>query len=1219
MECFGVKMKGGRRSFPANLVAMRSYIERVDDRPGRSRPRRSVRFTTPGHGFWRTDGGWLAPAPLLLVVLLWVCRSGLAQENAPVQATILAVSGRVEFSPAGSTTWYAATTNHALYGGDQLRTGDRSRATLRLRDQSVLPVGERSLLKLQGRQDTLLIQLLKGVLYFFHRDRPGRIELEGGGLNAAVRGTEVAFSVGDDGETALTVYDGEVEVTDDAGAVLRLGTGDVATGGPGNPLRRTAIVETGDWSAVQWALYYPAILAPEDLGWTAPPDEALRASWDRYRRGHLPAALAAYPAGRPPASDAERVYLGALLFSVGAIDEARRVFAEVTEGSSLAPVVAAHRDLAATVQRGGGDAGPPLDSTAGWLAESYRRQAQARLAEARDAARAATERAPESGFAWVRLAELEFSLGRVREATDALERGLEKSPENAAGHVLRGFLLAARHRVREAEAAFDNAVGLDGWLANGWLGRGLCRIRRGDLAGGRADLLVAAATEPQRAVLRSYLGKALAEGRPFEVAAREGQAARELDLAKRLDSGDPTAWLYSALLRQQENRVNEAIADLEESLVRNDNRAVYRSRLRLDEDRAVREANLANLFADAGLVAIGEREATRSVNADYANPGAHLFLANTYDARRDPRQIQLRYETPWFSEYLLANLLSPVGVGALSPTISHNEYSNFFERDRVGVANETTWTSNGDWLEEASLFGQFGNLAFALDGYYRSEVGQRANQDLEQMGLTATARAQAGPADGLFLQVIQYDGESGDVLRRYDPTRAIPGLRLEERHEPVVIGGWHHEWQPGVHTLFLASPWRTTQAYRNPANAVLTVLTDETGEINSASYSPVPLEHYRTEFTGVSLELQQLWELRSHTLIGGLRYQSGTFDTEAALDVAAYDPTAPALSFADPGLERWSFYAYDQWELRRGLLLTAGLVYDRLSQPVNFRIAPLTPGEDTLDQVSPKVGVTWSPWTGGTLRGAYTRSLGGVSYDQSFRLEPVQVAGFTQAYRGLFPESVVGSLAGQEMETAGLAWDQNFPSRTFVTLAGEWLSSEAHRDTGGFVYGTGPDAATAAFRQELDFLERSLSATVGQLVGRDLSLVLRYRLSEAELDAEYPGLPAGSPFFPEQRRRERSVLHELGLGARYQLPAGFFASWESRWTRQSNHEDAGGLAGDDFWQHDVWVGWRFGRRHAELAVGILNLTDQDYRLHPLNDFQETYRDRTVAVSGRFGF
>ena len=69
------------------------------------------------------------------------------------------------------------------------------------------------------------------------------------------------------------------------------------------------------------------------------------------------------------------------------------------------------------------------------------------------------------------------------------------------------------------------------------------------------------------------------------------------------------------------------------------------------------------------------REATRGVDADYSNASSHLFLANSYNALRDPTRVNLRYETPWFNELLLANLLSPVGGGPLSQFVSEQEYS----------------------------------------------------------------------------------------------------------------------------------------------------------------------------------------------------------------------------------------------------------------------------------------------------------------------------------------------------------------------------------------------------------------------------------------------------------------------------------------------------------------------------------------------------------------
>ena len=189
----------------------------------------------------------------------------------------------------------------------------------------------------------------------------------------------------------------------------------------------------------------------------------------------------------------------------------------------------------------------------------------------------------------------------------------------------------------EAVEWFNRALAVDSALGNAWLGRGLCRIRCGDIKGGREDLLVAAALEPQRAELRSYLGKAYAEAGDYP------HAEKELQLAKKLDPNDPTAWLYSALLNQENNRINDAIRDLEKSQALNDNRSVYRSQLLLDQDRAVRSANLAAMYQDAGMSDVAMREAARAVNYDYANYSAHLFLANSYAALSDPNLINLRY------------------------------------------------------------------------------------------------------------------------------------------------------------------------------------------------------------------------------------------------------------------------------------------------------------------------------------------------------------------------------------------------------------------------------------------------------------------------------------------------------------------------------------------------------------------------------------------------
>ncbi|MCI0533959.1 MAG: TonB-dependent receptor [Verrucomicrobiales bacterium] len=585
----------------------------------------------------------------------------------------------------------------------------------------------------------------------------------------------------------------------------------------------------------------------------------------------------------------------------------------------------------------------------------------------------------------------------------------------------------------------------------------------------------------------------------------------------------------------------------------------------------------------------------------------HLFLANSFNALRDPRQVNLRYETPWLSEYLVANLLAPVGAGQLSQTVSQNEYGKLFERDRFGFANETTWTSNGDWLQQSAQFGQFGNTAYALDAYYRSEVGQRPNADLEQIAVSATFKQQLTFSDSVFVQATWYNAESGDVAQRYDWSAGQLGFRAKERHEPLAAVAWHHEWRPGSHTLLLVSPWHSTLKVQAPEATARYFSRDEAGQIDTFDPAALaPGTDYQSRFNAVSTELQHIVQAGAHSVIAGSRYQIGEFDVKAAVDVSNLLGAEAGSgiirgSASEPALERLSLYAYDQWQIAKPLLLTFGLSYDYLRQPVNFRSAPLSDGERTDDLISPKIGLTINPWRGATLRGAYARSLTGASFDQSFRLEPAQVAGFNQAYRGLIPEALTAAICGQELETSGVGFEQRLATGTYFTIQAELLRSEASRDDAAFEWmfqdGGAGELAAGGLRQDLDFTERSLSASIGQLVGRDLALSARYRLAKAELNTAYPEVSAA---FPAQAGGQSSVLHQLELAARYHHPSGFFGHWESVWTCQSNHGDFAFLSGDNFWQHNFWLGWRFHQRDAELSVGLLNVTGQEYQLHPLN-------------------
>ena len=199
---------------------------------------------------------------------------------------------------------------------------------------------------------------------------------------------------------------------------------------------------------------------------------------------------------------------------------------------------------------------PPQTAT-DWVAESYYRQSKADLPGALEAAQRATEIDPSFGFAWTRVAELQFSFGRIPQSKQALEKGLSLSARNPAAHSLRGFLFSAENKINSAKISFEDAMAIDGALGDAWLGHGLCLIRQGKAELGRRDLQVAAALEPNRAFFHSYLGKA------FSNVGNEQKTRQELDRAKQLDPRDPTPWLYSAVENKQDSRINEAVRDLE--------------------------------------------------------------------------------------------------------------------------------------------------------------------------------------------------------------------------------------------------------------------------------------------------------------------------------------------------------------------------------------------------------------------------------------------------------------------------------------------------------------------------------------------------------------------------------------------------------------------------------------------------------------------------------
>ena len=1154
-----------------------------------------------------------------------------AQSGAGSVATneirIVELQGTAEFSPANATAWSPAKTNQMVHPFDRLRTGANSRMALLWSDRSVVSFGamtELEVLPPDASDAQCGLHLLRGVVSFFHRDEPGRIRVITRGAVAGVEGTEFIVTADEAARTTLSVIDGKVRFGNEQ-ATLLLTNGQQAVVEPGQaPVRTAGFIAN---NLLQWCFYYPAVIDPNDLSFTPEEQKILGDSLGAYRSGDLLAALAKYPANRQPGSDTERVYYAGLLLGVGQVESAETVLASLsaTDASSRPQQIArALRRLIAAVKRQPDTAEFHPQLATEFLADSYYEQSRAipgvSLSAALQSARQAVTNSPDFGFARERVAELEFSFGRTARALDALDKSLALAPRNAQALALKGFLLAAQNRTGEAVKWFNQALAVDSALGNAWLGRGVCRIRLGDAKDGREDLLVAAALEPQRAELRSYLGKAYAD------AGDEPRAVKELQLAKRLDPKDPTPWLYSALLNQQDNRINEAIGDLEKSQALNDNRSVYRSQLLLDQDHAVRSANLAAMYQDDGMDDVAVREAARAVNYDYANYSAHLFLANSYSAFSDPNLINLRYQTPTENEYLLANLLSPVSAGTMSPIISQQEYSPLFERNRLGVVSSSEYLSRGAWTESGAQFGTYENFGYAVEGFYRTDNGQQVNNDVEQRQLSGTFKFQVTPEDMVYLQIGQYEGSSGDLYQYYNPTNATQGFRVNEDQTPNITLGFHHEWSPGVHTLLFLTRLDDSLTVTNLMGPTLLAIIPPPPIGTITSLQPVTMQQYlEDDLTLYSGELQQIWQTPEHNTIVGARIQYGDFDIHNLQDTPSSFPTLFSVPPADQNLSslfrRFSVYGYHQWQIFDPLQLIGGVTYDRITFPENFQTAPVSGTEKTEDQVSPKAGLILTPLPGTTVRFAYTRSLAGASLDQSYQLEPSQVAGFIQSYRSIIPESVAGPVPGAQFETYGFSVEQEFPTRTYLGVSGQLLNSDVQQTVGAFDFTFPPPAVPGpGLREDLNYQEQSLRFTADQLVGKRWALNVDYQLSQAVLNQNFVNVPntlgTGSV---QPQQRLKGVLNQVDLVAVYNHPCGFYAQPEAHWYSQDNSGYNPAEPGDNFWQLNAFIGYRFLHRKVDFSLGVLNLTDQDYKLNPLNLYNELPRSRTLAMRLQINF
>lgn len=605
----------------------------------------------------RVMSHWLGPPAILMAVLVCACVRSVPVAAEPAQCTpvarVVSIQGTVQIWRAGQSGWsYIRKLDTALCQGDLLHTDPGSRAALLISPETLVRLDQNSTVSIKQTPDETVVEFTVdtglpspilaapnpcGAGYFITRF-PLRFRVITPFVQASVEGTEflVAMSCV---STQVAVFEGRVlarELLATASEAVSLNNGETfSTDGGESPAVKLLVKPT---DAVQWALYYPPLSEP---GPGVGPDQSCnKAGADEKSRCLTVRAEQRLRAGRVNEAQAD-------------IDASLALVRDNADADALSAVINVVKNDKARALKFGHRATQlePVNPRA-WIALSYAQQASFKLDDALASAERAAELTPRSSTAQTRVAELLMSLGRIKTAERAARAAVEANPNESRAHTILGFVHLARINTKQAREDFLAAIERDSSDPMARLGLGLAIIRDGNLVAGREQIEIAVALDPTNALIRSYVGKAYYEENNKE---RDKLASIQFGIAKQLDPKDPTPWFYDAILKQAQNRPVEALKDLQKSIGLNDRRAVYRSRLMLDQDSASRSAGLARIYSDLGFDQLAIREASVSLSADPGSYSAHQLLADSYLALP-------RHEIARASEQLQAQLRQPAAL-----------------------------------------------------------------------------------------------------------------------------------------------------------------------------------------------------------------------------------------------------------------------------------------------------------------------------------------------------------------------------------------------------------------------------------------------------------------------------------------------------------------------------------------------------------------------------
>jgi len=148
--------------------------------------------------------------------------NGAQNQNAPAVARVSLIRGQVSTQRGDTGDWSAATINQPLEAGDKISTGDHSEAEVQLDYANVLRLGESSQANLVALGNSQIqIQIAQGLVnysVFNQNDSLSEIDTPNVAVRPARGPGSYRISVSADGETVVTVHEGEADISTQQGS-----------------------------------------------------------------------------------------------------------------------------------------------------------------------------------------------------------------------------------------------------------------------------------------------------------------------------------------------------------------------------------------------------------------------------------------------------------------------------------------------------------------------------------------------------------------------------------------------------------------------------------------------------------------------------------------------------------------------------------------------------------------------------------------------------------------------------------------------------------------------------------------------------------------------------------------------------------------------------------------------------------------------------------------